>query len=72
MKVTKYKIDYNSMPYGALAKIPKGTPVTPAHNLPDGGYWVENWKGMTKAQRSWADNYGYHVTESEVEEVHNG
>jgi len=67
MKITKYKIDYNSMPYGALAKIPKGTPVIPAVGHPHRGYWVENWKGMTKAQRSWADNYGYHVTESEVE-----
>jgi len=69
MKVTKYKIDYNSMPYGALAKIPKGTPVIPAYNHPHRGYRVENWKGMTKAQKSWADNYGYHVTEAEIEEV---
>ena len=64
---TKCKIDYNSMSYGALATIPKGTPVTPAYNLPQRGYWVESWKGMTAAQKSWEDNYGYHVTEKEVE-----
>jgi hypothetical protein len=67
MEKTKYKINYSSMPYGALAKIPKGTLVTQAYNLPDGGYWVENWKGMTKAQKSWGETYGYHVTEKEVE-----
>jgi hypothetical protein len=64
---TKYKIVYNSMPYGALATIPKGTPVIPATNLPHRGYWVENWKGMTGTQKSWSENYGYHVTDAEVE-----
>ena len=64
---TKHKIVYNSMPYGALATIPKGTPVSPAHNHPHRGYWVENWKGMTRAQKSWSENYGYHVTDGEVE-----
>jgi hypothetical protein len=64
---TKHKIVYNSMPYGRLATIPKGTPVTPAYNIPKRGYWVEAWKGMTAAQKSWSDSYGYHVTDAEVE-----
>jgi hypothetical protein len=64
---TKHEIVYNSMPYGALATIPKGTPVTPAYDHPHRGYWVDNWKGMTRAQKSWAENYGYHVTDAEVE-----
>jgi hypothetical protein len=64
---TKYKIVYNSMPYGAIATIPKGTLVIPATNLPHRGYWVENWKGMTGTQKSWSENYGYHVTDAEVE-----
>lgn len=65
---TKHKIVYNSMPYGALAVIPKGTPVSPAYNLPDQGYWVEQWEGMTAEQKRWDDNYGYHVTAQEVTE----
>lgn len=64
---TKHKIVYNSMPYGKLATIPKGTPVTRCYNVPQGGYWIDNWKGMTAAQKSWADNYGYHATDAEVE-----
>tara|TARA_R110002020_G_scaffold226009_4_gene436368 strand:+ start:626 stop:826 length:201 start_codon:yes stop_codon:yes gene_type:complete len=64
---TKHKIVYNSMPYGKLATIPKGTPVIPADNIPSRGYWIENWKGMTAAQKSWSENYGYHATAGEVE-----
>ena len=64
---TKHKIVCPST-YGANAIIPKGTPVTPAYNQPDRGYWVEQWEGMTAEQKRWDDNYGYHVSEQEVTE----
>ena len=51
--------------------IPKGTPVSPATNLPknEGKYFVDwNWD-MPEDVRSWLDTYGVLVTEDEVEEV---
>ena len=48
------------------ATIPAGTPVVPAHNLPQGGYWVEKWEGMTYPEECWQSAYGFHVTEDQV------
>lgn len=62
----KHKIPYASFPYGTIATIPAGTPVIPATNLPEGGYWVEPWDGMTAEQASWQRTYGFHVTDDEV------
>jgi len=65
---TKYKIPYASFPYGTIATIPAGISVTPAIDLPEGGYWVdEEWDGMTDEQQSWMRNYGFLVTDEEVE-----
>tara|TARA_B100000700_G_scaffold208136_1_gene228711 strand:+ start:168 stop:374 length:207 start_codon:yes stop_codon:yes gene_type:complete len=63
---TKYAIAYTEMPYGKIATIPKGTPVIPADNLPQGGYWAEKWEGMSAIQESWLDNYGFHVAQGAV------
>ena len=68
MKVTKAWIDYQSAPYGKIAHIPAGIPVEPATNLPQGGYWVQPWKGMSEQAESWQRNYGFHVTEEQVTE----
>jgi len=62
----KYKIPYAAFPYGTIATIPAGTPVVPATNLAKGGYWVEQWDGMTDEQESWQRTYGFHVTDDEV------
>ena len=65
---TKYNIPYAAFPNGTIATIPAGTPVVPATNLPEGGYWVdEEWDGMTDEQQSWMRNYGFLVTDEEVE-----
>jgi hypothetical protein len=52
---------------GLITVIPEGTNVIPATNLPQGGYWVEPWEGMSDAAESWQRNYGFHVTVMEVE-----
>ena len=62
MKRTPKAIDYQSAPYGRITTIPKGARLIPASNLPQGGYWVESWRGMSEKARSWARNYGFHVT----------
>ena len=64
---TKEEINYRSMSYGHIATIPAKTPVTPANNLPEGGFWVDNWEGMSDKAESWGRNYGFHVTAEEVE-----
>ena len=64
---TKKEIRYKSAPYGHIAIIPKGTPVIPADNLPQGGYWAEPWSGMNEQEESWQRNYGFHLTDEEVE-----
>ena len=65
---TKYKIPYAAFPYRTIATIPAGTPVVPATNLPEGGYWVdEEWARMTAEPQSWMRNYGCLVTDEEVE-----
>lgn len=65
MKTTT-QIEYKCEPYGNIATIPKGTPVEPATNLPEGGFWVKSWPNMTAAEESWQRNYGFHVSSNEV------
>ena len=48
------------------ATIPAGTPVVRADNLPQGGYWVEKWEGMTYPEECWHSAYGFHVAEDQV------
>lgn len=67
-KVTARAIDYRSAPYGHIADIPEGTPVVPADNLPNGGYWVQPWAGMGKRAESWQRSYGFLVEENDVVE----
>jgi len=64
---TKAQIEYKAAPYGRITTIPAGTPVTPATNLPQGGFWVKAWQGMTEKAESWGSSYGFHVTSEEVE-----
>jgi len=68
VKVVKKDIKYQAAPYGYITTIPKGVAVHPATNLPEGGYWAEEWDGMDEKARSWFDNYGFHLLESDVEE----
>ena len=63
---TQKDIDYQAAPYGRIAIIPKGTRLIPAANLPHGGYWAANWRGMSDAARAWGRNYGFHVTEGDL------
>jgi hypothetical protein len=71
VKVVKEDIPYKAATYGYIATIPKGTAVVPASNLEMGGYWAEEWDGMDEKARSWLDNYGFHLLESDVEDVDN-
>lgn len=63
---TQKDIDYQAAPYGRIAIIPKGARLIPAANLPHGGYWVANWRGMADAARAWNRNYGFHVTDEDL------
>lgn len=63
---TRETIEYHAAPYGKVATIPAGTPVIPADNLPDGGWWAEPWEGMSEAEESWERNYGFLLDDSEV------
>ena len=68
-KRTKRAIEYKAAPYGRVATIPSGSIVTPADNLPRGGYWVARWAAASDRAVSWGRNYGFHVTPEEVEDV---
>ena len=63
---TQRDIEYRSTPYGHIATIPAGTTVTPATNLPQGGWWAAEWPRMTATASSWMRNYGFHLTDEEV------
>lgn len=65
MKTTK-PIEYSCAPYGHIATIPAGTKLTPATNLPDGGFWAEPWEGMSEQAESWERNYGFHITNDDL------
>jgi hypothetical protein len=64
---TARDIEYKAAPYGFITIIPAGTPVIPATNLPQGGYWAEPWPGMSDEAESWERNYGFHLEDNEVE-----
>lgn len=72
MFVTKRAIEYKAAPYGLIATIPAGTPVSLASNLPEIGerprYWAHGWTGMTDNERRWHYNYGFLLSGEEVEE----
>lgn len=64
---TKRLIEYKAAPYGHIATIPEGTPVTEAKNLPEKGqFWVQRWEGMDEKAESWQRNYGFLVSQDEV------
>ena len=66
--VVKEDVEYRSPPYaGTIATIPKGTPCSYAQNLPDGGWWVEAWDGMNDFEESWHRNYGFLLSDEEVQ-----
>jgi len=65
---TPKDIFYCASPYGYISTIPAGTTLTPATNLPEGGYWVDDWEGMTDQEKSWGHNYGFHLTNEELTE----
>ena len=66
---TKEEILYQAAPYpGTIAKIPAGTPVVPADNLPEPNqFWACSWAGMTDKERSWYCGYGFLLQLEEVE-----
>ena len=66
MKTTN-EIVYKAMPYGYIATIPAGVRLTPASNLPEGGYWVdEAWEGITEQALGWLTGYGFHIRQSDL------
>jgi hypothetical protein len=65
MKTNK-PIHYSTAPYGLIAVIPEGTELTPASNLPDGGWWAEKWEGMSEEAEAWHRNYGFHITHDDL------
>lgn len=46
--------------------IKRGTFAQPATNLPKGGYWLQLDSSYPDEVRSWAHNYGFHVTNDAV------
>lgn len=71
---TKKEIDYKSAPYGRIATIPMGTPVVRATNLPEKDkYWCEAWsEEMNEQEDGWLRNYGFLLSEDEVEDCEDG
>jgi hypothetical protein len=58
------------MPCGRTYVIPAHTPVIEATNLPQGGYWAEPWHSQFDVETdSWMRNYGFHLTDDEVEDA---
>lgn len=67
---TNRSIDYRAAPYGLIATIPKGTPVTPATNLLySGKYWAEPWDNMTPRAEGWIYCYGFLIDEKDVDVI---
>ena len=69
MRVTKRKIRYEAAFYGYITTIPKGTQVSPATNISNGGWWVESWPEMSEIAESWKRNYGFHLCDEEIEQI---
>ena len=64
MRVTKEEIEYKAAPYGFIAIIPKGTPVSPAYNLPDDmKYWAHEWHDIENDAKNWCHSYGFLIEE---------
>jgi hypothetical protein len=64
---TKEDIDYYAAPYGHIAKIPAGTKVIPATNLPEPGqYWARAWPGMNDEELGWLRGYGFLLGKEDV------
>jgi hypothetical protein len=64
-RITAKPIEYKVAPYGHIADIPAGVSVKPANNLSGGGFWVDQWAGMSEKARGW-ESYGFLVDESET------
>ena len=62
-KMTKRAIPYKARPYGHIATIPAGTIITPANNLPQGGYWVARWPGASDKAIGWGRGYGFNIAD---------
>ena len=61
---TKDDIHYYTSSEDVL--IPAGTPVIPADNLPDDGWWAEPWEDMSELAEAWMRNYGFLLRDDEV------
>lgn len=72
MKVLKDDLPVTYSWHGEHNVIPAGTPVIPAENLDeDGYYWVQpdaRTSDLPVDLLHWADVYGFRVTEDQVEE----
>jgi hypothetical protein len=68
--VTRSEISY-LMPFdNKVAKIPAGTQVRAASNLPeDGLFWAEGWANMTEQEESHGRNYGFLIELKDIEAV---
>lgn len=67
---TAEEIEYR--PAGTLQRftIPRGNQVIPADNLPESDppqFWACEWEGMDEAAASYARNYGFLLSDDEVE-----
>jgi hypothetical protein len=70
MRVTKEEIDYQVMPYGHIATIPKGVKVEPAYNLPDDRlYWANDWESMSDREVAWGACEGFLIDEEQTEVI---
>lgn len=65
---TKENIVYREIPFGFIVTIPKGTSVIPATNLPyKDKFWVKSWLEMDQKALDWFNNYGFLVSNNDVE-----
>tara|TARA_R110002012_G_scaffold203645_1_gene373035 strand:+ start:189 stop:395 length:207 start_codon:yes stop_codon:yes gene_type:complete len=65
MPVTRETLEFK-INWIVRVTIPAGTSVVPATNLPQGGFWVETWEGITDAERSIVEGQGIHIEDEEV------
>mgnify|MGYP001196831555 CR=1 FL=1 len=57
MPVTRKTLEFK-INWMVHVTIPAGTSVFPANNLPQGGFWVEAWEGITDAEYSIVEGQG--------------
>lgn len=67
-KRTKTEIRYCVAPYGHVATVPVGAELVPANNLPQGGFWVLEWHGISETEAAWVRGYGIHISKEEAGE----